>query len=217
MKIQRWYWVLLMPLILATPVVWADSDQSPRDVVKASTERLVAALKQHQVEIQTDRPLAESLAETHVLPHIDFERVNQLVLGRHWEAATPDQRERFTRAFRRLLMSVYVTAMVTYADRIIANSQHIFFPPGEVEPQARAAMVRMLIDLPSGFKTEADFRMYRGDTDWKVYDVIVGGVSIGLIYRTMFASQVANKGLDDLIAALEAKIRRNDSALTTAR
>ena len=63
MKIQRWYWVLLMPLILATPVVWADSDQSPRDVVKASTERLVAALKQHQVEIQTDRPLAESLAE----------------------------------------------------------------------------------------------------------------------------------------------------------
>ena len=47
--------------------------------------------------------------------------------------------------------------------------------------------------------------------------MIVGGVSIGLIYRTMFASQVANKGLDDLIAALEAKIRRNDSALTTAR
>ncbi len=206
---RHWFcWLGLLALAALSCPLWAETTQSPRDLVKSSTEGLIAALRQHRQEIKTDRQLAKSIAETHVVPHIDFDEVNRLVLGRHWTAASEQQRALFTDVFRRFLMSVYVTAMVTYTDQIIANSRNIYFPAMNLDPGASAAMVRMLIDLPSGLKVEAQFRMQRTNDGWKISDVTVLGVSIAMIYRSMFAMDVARDGLDALIAQLEAKLRR---------
>ncbi|MFA7387252.1 MAG: ABC transporter substrate-binding protein, partial [Thiohalobacteraceae bacterium] len=85
---------------------------SARDVAVETSERLIAALQENREAIRQDLGKAYELAEATVMPHLDFTRITRWVLGKHWRAATAQQRQRLTDEFRTLLTRSYVSAMV---------------------------------------------------------------------------------------------------------
>lgn len=180
---------------------------SARDLVMSTSERLIGELQKNKDAIKQDVGLAYRLAEDTVIPHLDFARVTRAVLGKHWLSASAAQREQLTGEFRTLLTRSYVTAMVTYADQILRHADNVQFPPGRSRQDNDKAMVTMLIDLEGGKQVAVQYQMHLRDGAWKIYDVQIEGVSLALTYRSTFSQEIAQAGIDGLIASLAARNR----------
>ncbi len=180
----------LLLLSLALPA-GASASPPPDELVRQSTESLLSALGRGGV------PQSEAvrLVEQIVLPHIDFQKISAYVLGRAWATATPPQRAAFSREFQTLIVRTY-TAAVTGVGGLKAQ----YFPARYANPAD--ASIRVDILQPQVVPLQLQYRLYQGEHGWKVYDVAVDGVSLVSNYRTAFAGEVQQKGLDALILRL---------------
>lgn len=208
---------LLLPLFIASLLMslstWAEATPSAREVVMSTTEKLILALRDQRETIKDDMDQAFRLADETVLPFVDFPRITRWVVGKHWRGATPEQRARLTQAFQELLTRSYVTAMVTYADKILANADNVRYPESRSHQDQQRAMVTMLIQLENGKEAVVQYQMHLSNERWKIYDVKVEGVSLAITYRSSFTQEISRGGIDGLIAQLE---QRNAESQATA-
>ncbi len=175
----------------ATP---GDSPPPPERLVRATTERMIEAIRREREVLRSDRARLFALVEKIMLPHFDLERMAQRVLGKYWRRADRAQRERFVAEFRTLLMRTYATALLEYQD------QEIRF----LEPLERGddVLVRTKVEQDGGPPIPIDYRLYRAEQGWKVYDVAIDGVSLVINYRSSFSAEIRRGGIDGLIARL---------------
>jgi phospholipid transport system substrate-binding protein len=131
-----------------------------------------------------------------VLPHIDFRAMARSALGRHWREATPEQRARFAREFRNLLLRVYGTAMPKSAD------QQIVFLPFLGKPGDETAVVKTELRRPGRPSIAIHYSFYNTRSFWKLYDITVDGVSLVTTYRITYAEAIQKDGIDAVIANL---------------
>ncbi len=171
--------------------VWANATVAPDELVRESTESLLLALGAGRIGTAE----AIGLVEKIVLPHIDFTKISAYVLGRAWATATPQQRLAFSREFQALIVRTY-TAAITGASGLRAQ----YAPVRYTNPDD--ASMRVDILQTQVVPLQIQYRLYRGDKGWKVYDMAVDGVSLVSNYRTAFADEVKQKGLDALIQRL---------------
>jgi phospholipid transport system substrate-binding protein len=188
---------LLLPGVApCTPVL---AEKTPVEVLQGMSDQVMEIIN-HDPSILDDKARLRSIADRIVIPNIDFIALSQSVLGITWRKATPQQREVFEREFRALLMNTYLNSI----SRADYHGQSIKYLPMRAPPTGDRAEVDAEIEQPNGPLIHATFRMYRRDGgDWKVYDVVVEGVSLVITQRSSFSSIISDKGLDGLIALLE--------------
>jgi phospholipid transport system substrate-binding protein len=121
-------------------------------------------------------------------PHTDFDKIAPLVLGKHWRTATPEEKERFKQEFQTLLVRAYSRAFVVY------NNWTITFMPLESSNDAKKAYVKTKVLQPDQQPISVDYRMILSKGEWKVYDIIIDGVSLVTNYRATFNDEIQNKG-----------------------
>ena len=138
-------------------------------------------------------------------PHANFDKISQLVLGKHWKAATADERERFKDEFQTLLIRAYSRAFVEY------SNWKISFMPLEISDQATKAIVKTKVLQPGRQAVNVDYRMFLSNGDWKVYDIMIDGVSLVTNYRSTFNDEIQNKG--SLSAVIDWLAKKNAEAL----
>ncbi|MFZ0255253.1 MAG: ABC transporter substrate-binding protein [Gammaproteobacteria bacterium] len=170
-------------------------------LVKDTTVALLTAFEQEQASIRKDPTHAYAIVDKILSPHIDYDRVTRLILGKYWRQASPEQRQRFMDEFRELQIRTYATALVDYA-----NTDIRYLPTRQPEDADRT-IVRTQIPRRNGTPVSVDYRLYRTDGRWKVYDVLVEGVSLLTNYRASVGAQIAQVGIDDVIKQLSAKNR----------
>ena len=206
--------VFLVAALLLLPLP-ADVGQSdPADpqnallLVSSVTDRMLNALagEEHAARDRTRR--VEALVETHVLPHVDFERMSRLVLGKQWRSATAIQRKRFVEEFRRFLIRFYTAAFAEYTkgDRILPDMVR-FAPLRERAASNRITVQSHLRQPQSGQLIAVNYQLCWARGQWKVYDVNIDGVSMVITYRNSFAAEIRKLGLDGLIKQLADKNR----------
>ena len=130
MRITRqnvWLNCLAIFLVLLPLSVFATGD-SPQQLVRDTSSRMLAAMRAEQDGISQDPARLYLLVEEIVLPNFDFRRMSQWVLGRNWRTATPQQRELFVVEFRQLLVRTYGSALLEYADEEL-----VYLPFTEVD------------------------------------------------------------------------------------
>lgn len=202
-------WFILLPLFgsaLCAPVL---AEEGPVDVLRGMSDHVLEIIKQDP-SILDDKARLRDIANKVVIPNVDFIALSQSVLGVSWRKATPEQREVFEREFRSLLMNTYL-ASISRADY---KGQSIKYLPLRNPPTGDRAEVDAEIEQPNGPLIHAQFRMYRRDgAGWKVYDVVVEGVSLVITQRSSFSSIIRDKGLSGLIAMLE---ERNNKRIDSA-
>lgn len=172
--------------------------QSPEAFVESIVEDVLADVEARRTELKSQPGELRALVIDGILPHVDFPYVSQLVLGKYWRTAEAAQRQRFMGEFQRLLLSTYADALLAYDD------QEIRYLPSRRDESRRDARVRTQV-VPRGQDPIAvNYRLYRTDAgDWKVFDVVVEGVSLVTSYRDTFAREIEQDGLDSLIANLK--------------
>jgi phospholipid transport system substrate-binding protein len=131
--------------------------------------------------------------------------MSQLVLGKNWRTATPEEQRQFVEEFRLLLVRTYATAMLKYSD------QKISYLPYRGKPGEGEVIVQTEIEQPGGPPIPIDYSLHRKGGDWKVFDVKIDNVSLVVNYRGTFAGEIRSSGG---VGALIGKLReRNQQAM----
>lgn len=195
----------LIPLIFALFVPFSTQaqapDQSPEAMVKQVTSDVLEAIKEDKGLQAGDKQKALALAEQKVLPHLDFVEMTRLAAGRTWNTATPEQRDRLVAAFRAMLVRTYANAIDVY------RGQTMMVEPARVPTSATETTVRNRYVSPGRRPTPVDYLMRKSGNEWKIYDIVVDGISLVLTYRSQFEEAARNSGVEGLITQLQDKTK----------
>lgn len=175
------------------------AQQAPDKLVRTVADDVLATLRQDQELRAGSQTKFAELLEQKVAPHFDFERMTRLAVGRGWRQATPEQQKALVEQFHNLLIRSYATAYTAYKD-IAIDVKPVRMQTGDSDVQ-----VRTEIKIPDGQPISVDYSMYKSGSDWKIYDVTVEGVSLVTTYRSTFADEIRQSGIDGLIKSLQAK------------
>ncbi|MCC7120523.1 MAG: ABC transporter substrate-binding protein [Gammaproteobacteria bacterium] len=180
-------------LVTAMPVAAEDTSGPATAVVRTTASEVLNRLHADPAATSANPQRLYAIAEEVVLPHFDFVRMSQRVLGKHWRSADPAQRERFVGEFKTLLVRTYATAVSDYRD-----AQLSFQPARALGTDVWR--VRSNVDRGSGAPPlQVDYDVYRNGDAWKVFDVAINGVSLVVSYRAGFNTDIAKLGMDGLI------------------
>jgi phospholipid transport system substrate-binding protein len=192
---------------LVSLAVWAE-DLPPDQLAKNTTQEVMAILKADKDIQGGNVQKVYDLVEAKVLPHFDFNRMTQLAVGKHWNAASPQQKQSLVKEFRALLVRTYSTSLTAFAN------QTIEFKPFSMRADNTEVKVQTVVKQPGGTPIPIDYDMYKTAFGWKVYDVAIDGVSLVINYRSSFANTIRQSGIDGLIATLEAKSKSQTRSQT---
>src|SRR5258706_1368208 len=179
----------------------AQDTSAPDVVVKTVTLEVVDLIAKDK-EIQSgNRAKLIELIQAEVLPNFNFPAMTALAMGQSWNKATPDQKKRLTEEFRTLLVRTYASALAAYSD------QKLDFRPLRAKPTDTDVTVNVRVMQAGAQPVPIDYNMEKTSSGWKVYDVMVGGVSLVANYRTEFNNAVRDAGIEGLIKNLQTKNR----------
>ncbi len=178
---------------------------APDALVKNISDEVIAIIKQDKDMQAGAQKKLESLVDAKVLPHFDFTRMTALALGRNWPKANAEQKKTLIREFRTLLVRTYSSALADYRNQVIE------FKPLRAAAADTDVTVRTQVRQTGAEPVGIDYSMEKTPDGWKVYDVVVGGVSLVTNYRETFNAEIRDGGIDGLIKSLASKNRALDS------
>ena len=192
--------VLLAGLLVALPALAVPRDADPETLIRAMTREVIAAARADR-EVAAGGPAALRVAEEKVFPLVDFEEATRLAVGRAWTRASRPQQERLVAEFRALLIRT-VGAGQRY------EGQEVRVLPVRMQAGDSDITVHNQYLRAGAPPLRLDYQMHRTATGWKIYDIVVEGVSLVLAYRSEFEQVVRDRGIEALIQRLAEKNAR---------
>jgi phospholipid transport system substrate-binding protein len=190
----------ILLLALAAGALPATGQEMSADaLVKSVTLEVIEIIaKDKEIKAGSRAKLIEVI-EAKVLPHFNFGAMTALAMGQNWAKASPEQKKRLIAEFKTLLVRTYASALAAYSE------QKFDFRPLRAKPTDTDVTVNVRVLQPGAQAVPIDYSMEKTAHGWKVYDVMVGGVSLVANYRTEFSNTVRASGIDGLIRELEKK------------
>ena len=174
---------------------------APDALVKSLSEDVLASIRKDPTLQSGDIGRLNALVDEKILPHVNFEKMTRLAVGRAWRDATTEQRQTLTREFRALLVRTYAGAVST------AKDYQVRMQPFRAEPAETDVTVRTQAVPARGEPIQLDYRLEKTGAGWKIYDVNVLGIWLVENYRNTFAGEVSRGGIDGLIKSLSERNR----------
>jgi phospholipid transport system substrate-binding protein len=170
---------------------------APDQLVKSAAGTLLQSLDANRAEYRQDPAKLRALVDQVLLPHFDSEFAARAVLGPHWRTATPDQRQRFITAFYNSLLNNYGNALLDFT----GNSMQVL--PYRAQPNTPYAVVDTRVRKSDGSIVNVNYQLHNSAQGWKVWDVVVEGISYDKSFREDFSEQIERQGMDAVISRLE--------------
>ncbi|HPI60150.1 ABC transporter substrate-binding protein [Zoogloea sp.] len=184
---------------------------APDALVKSVTDDVITIVRQDKAIQSGDTRKAVELVETRVLPYFDFAHMTRLAVGKDWKQASPEQKTLLTQEFKTLLVRTYSNALTQY------RNQQIDFKPLKAKPEDTDVVVRTEVRQPGAKPVQIDYNLEKLADGWKVYDVLVAGVSLVTNYRDSFGQEVRTGGIDGLIKSLKDKNKQLDATVSAKK
>lgn len=178
----------------------APAAPGPQELIVSTTEEVLARLRTERDGLDHKPKRIRDMVRQILLPHVEATRTARLVLGKHWRTATPEQRSRFTDEFNQLLLNTYSTALAENVDTALEHQ--ITYLPFKPDGDTDEATVRSEFRRATAPPIPVLYRLRRADGAWKIYDVLVDGISLVVTYRSTFASEISRGGLEQLLDRL---------------
>ncbi|MCW8899712.1 MAG: ABC transporter substrate-binding protein [Gammaproteobacteria bacterium] len=181
--------------------------QPPDELIKDNTIKMLRSINEHRPEIKKTPEKLTALVEEIILPHLDFITASKMVMGKYWRRAEKEQKIKFIREFRLLLLRFYSSALSEYLngkDNDLKLDLIKYFPVTLKEGET-ALTVRGEVEQQNGPAIPIHYRMHLTSKGWKIFDVSVEGISMITTYKNNFATQFQTDGIDALIVSLEEK------------
>ena len=188
-------------IVTALPAWSEDPSLAPDVLVRKVLAEVLAAIKNIPPSDREGREKALAFAKQKILPHVDFERMTRLAVGRAWRSADARQREALIAQFSTLITRTYSVAIDAY------DGHETQVDPLQLASGDDDVVVRSRFKKAGAPPVEVNYSMWKSAQGWKVYDINVENVSLVITYRSQFAEEVSRSGVDGLIRSLTEKNR----------
>lgn len=190
---------VLLAISLSMPLLAQANATTPQEVVEDTSNRVMTVLDANRDTYKDDTDaFVEGLNEV-LDPVVDFQGIARSVMTvRYSREATDEQMERFINTFKRSMVEFYGNALLDF------DSGQIKVLPsnGRGQQSADRTSVNMEIRASNGNIYPVTYTMVNLDGQWKVRNVIVEGINIGLLFRDQFA-QAMQANRNDLDAVID--------------
>jgi phospholipid transport system substrate-binding protein len=191
MKHWKWGYLILIALVV---VPLSARAESPSEVIQTHINRVLEVLRNPA----EDKAAKEKKIGSIVDEIFDYSELSKLTLANHWEAFTPEQQGEFTHLFKKLLGGYYIGRIMSYTNEKVVFGREIKLSEDKVEIRSEV--------ITQTAKTPIYYRMLLEQGQWKVYDVVIEGVSLVMNYRSQFREILSNKSPKDLLKILWEKV-----------
>lgn len=194
--------IILLAILLLLPLqVYADGAKA---TVKAQIDKMLTRMKEPAFKAQTrDAKLADI---RNVINEVfDYQELSKRTLGRDWKKFTPEQQTEFIDLFSRVLENVYADRILAYTNEQIDFGKETELKKGRVE-------VESYIITTDNKKVPLFYRMTQKGDQWRVYDVVIEGVSMIKNYRGQFRDILSKKKPEDLLQTLREKTKEKPAS-----
>lgn len=178
--------------------------QRPDALVKQVSTEVLDSIKADKAIQAGDTKRMLALVDAKILPHVDFDAMTEFAAGKAaWGQATPDQRKRLQDEFKVMLVRQYAAAFAQVRDQTIEFGRVVKSPDNPNEVIVRTKIVGQRDPVP------INYYLQRVGDVWKIFDLDVLGIRLGLSYQSQWGPVIKAKGMDGLIAELA---QRNKNA-----
>ena len=162
------------------------AEQNPAQVLRDGVNKMLGFLK------QTPRPSSEQVAKfltDEIAGYFDFTHMARFAAGGMARSMDADQLQKLETKLRDMFLGAMAQHLTAYADQAVE-----FLPPRRGGQRGDEVTLPMAIIGPQGYPSELDFRLYRSEGGWKVFDVVANGSSALMFYRNYFRDAMRRGG-----------------------
>jgi phospholipid transport system substrate-binding protein len=169
----------------------------PKDQLKRSIDKVLDILNDIELKKPDNRDRRRQEIVRVIDERFDFEEVTKRSLATHWKKRTLEEKMEFISLFHNLLERTYMKRIEAY------ENEEIIYTDEEIENGYSSVKIKIVS------RKNADaliiFRLHRKNDQWRVYDVVIEGVSLVKNYRTQFSQVIRSKSYDELVRKLRKK------------
>jgi phospholipid transport system substrate-binding protein len=172
---------------------------SPQETIQTQVNKVLEVLRDPALKADAAREAREKRVWALIDGVFDYTELSKRTLAQHWRAFHPDQQKEFTSLFGRLLGNVYMDRIMAYTNEKVVFGKTTTLSDDITEVQSNVVTASKTIPI--------SYRMISRDGGWKVFDVVVEGISLVQNYRNQFREILKNKPPEDLLKILREKVR----------
>lgn len=188
---------LTAALLLVLPLAASATPENPQVKLKTATDALLARITREKEVLKKDPQALYNLVEQDITPLMDVDGIARRVMGQYYRQATPAQQQEFARVFKQSLIRTYAKGLTNY------EGQKIVFKPYKAGTDPKKAQVDVDVHGSNGQVYPVTFQLQLDKAGaWKVQNLILNGINLGLTFRNQFASAVESSrgSIDKAIA-----------------
>ncbi|MCX5806482.1 MAG: ABC transporter substrate-binding protein [Proteobacteria bacterium] len=193
---RKWMPVPVLLIMLMFPLnIFAGI---PLDTVKTNVNSVIDAMRDPKLKGEAGKKVKEQRIVVAADKLFDFVELSKRTLGLNWNKLTPEQRKEFVELYKTILKDAYVDKIMAYNDEQVNFNKEV--PLSETTIEVQSFVISKSTQVP------IYYRVIKKDTGWKVYDVVIEGVSLISNYRTQFREILGNNPPETLIETLRKKV-----------
>ncbi|WP_049366353.1 phospholipid-binding protein MlaC [Haemophilus parainfluenzae] len=207
-QFKKWFSVMAFAVTALLVTQTARAETSPYVLMQQASDKLFADIKNNQAKIKKDPNYLRTIVRNDLLPYVQVNYAGSLVLGSHFKSTTPEQREKFFKAFSDFIEQAYAQVLTAYTD------QNIQIEPAKEVGDKNLVSIRVNIMQNGGqapIKLDFKWRKNSKTGEWQAYDMVAEGVSMVVTKQNEWSGILRQQGID----ALTAQIQKSAAAPVT--
>lgn len=207
-QLKKWFSVMAFAVATLFVTQTVRAETSPYVLMQQASDKLFADIKSNQATIKKDPNYLRTIVRNDLLPYVQVNYAGSLVLGSHFKSTTPEQREKFFKAFSDFIEQAYAQVLTAYTD------QNIQIEPDKEVGDKNLVSIRVNIVQNGGqapIKLDFKWRKNSKTGEWQAYDMVAEGVSMVVTKQNEWSGILRQQGIE----ALTAQIQKSAAAPVT--
>ena len=199
-QFKKWFSVMAFAVTALLVTQTARAETSPYVLMQQASDKLFADIKNNQAKIKKDPNYLRTIVRNDLLPYVQVNYAGSLVLGSHFKSTTPEQREKFFKAFSDFIEQAYAQVLTAYTD------QNIQIEPAKEVGDKNLVSIRVNIMQNGGqapIKLDFKWRKNSKTGEWQAYDMVAEGVSMVVTKQNEWSGILRQQGIDALTAQIQ--------------
>ncbi len=170
----------------------------PLETVQGHADKVLDVLRDPSLKAESAKKVKKEKIRAIAEKMFDFTELSKRTLAQNWSKFSPEQQKEFIELYTSLLEDTYANKIMEYTDEKIVFSKEV--PLTEKTVEVRSTVLRNKGDV------SIYYRVIMNDDSWRVYDVVIEGISLINNYRSQFREILANKPPESLLETLRKKV-----------
>ena len=199
-QFKKWFSVMAFAVTALFVTQTVRAETSPYVLMQQASDKLFADIKNNQAKIKKDPNYLRTIVRNDLLPYVQVNYAGSLVLGSHFKSTTPEQREKFFKAFSDFIEQAYAQVLTAYTD------QNIQIEPAKEVGDKNLVSIRVNIVQNGGqapIKLDFKWRKNSKTGEWQAYDMVAEGVSMVVTKQNEWSGILRQQGIDALTAQIQ--------------